>query len=103
MANYSYDAAEYLSEITDRISISYLATKTDSKGIIRLISKVKRLNGFGHQVIRPILLLVLQLVYIYYCLSQPQLAFYEPYKNLINHCIGGILALHVIMIAIGWS
>jgi ankyrin repeat protein len=41
VANYSYDSAEYLSEITDRISINYLATKTDSKGIIRLITKVK--------------------------------------------------------------
>lgn len=39
VANYAYDAAEYLSQITDNVSINYLATKTDSQGIIRTIAK----------------------------------------------------------------
>lgn len=39
VANYAFEAAEYLSEITDNISINYLATKTDSQGIIRTIAK----------------------------------------------------------------
>lgn len=83
-ANYSYDAAEYLSETMDRLSdgyLSYISKKTDSKGIIRLMKRARKINGFGPQVARPILLLFLQLAVIYLCVWQPggllpELSFY---------------------------
>lgn len=113
-ANYSYDAAEYLSEIMNRLSdgyLNYISKKTDSKGIIRLMRKVRKLKEYEQQIARPILLLFLQLAVIYLCIWQPEgllpggllpeLSFYEAYQPVITKAIGGLLALHVIMLAIG--
>jgi hypothetical protein len=72
VANYAYDAAEYLAEITDKVSINYLATKTDSKGIIRLITKAIKNNSKINRGVLPILFPTIIFLFIYFCLSQPQ-------------------------------
>lgn len=75
-ANYSYDAAAYLSETMEYLSdgyLNYIAKKTDSKGILRLMRRVGKVNAFGPITKRPLLLLFLQLTVIYLCVWQPGL------------------------------
>jgi asparagine N-glycosylation enzyme membrane subunit Stt3 len=54
-------------------------------------------------VVKPILLLILQVLFIYYCLSQPQFSFYLSYNPTITLAIRAILLIYVVMIAIGWT
>jgi hypothetical protein len=101
VANYAYESAEYLAEITDKVSISYLATKTDSKGIIRRITKVKEQNGMVKQSILPLLLPVLQFFFIYFCINQPEFNFYARYMPAINLSLGSIMVFQLLVILIG--
>jgi ankyrin repeat protein len=40
--NYSYDAAEYLTKLSGEFSMTDLAGRTDSKGILRLVKRIKK-------------------------------------------------------------
>lgn len=102
VANYAYDAAEYLSEITDNVSINYLATKTDSQGIIRTIARSRDRNSFLNKKILPVLKPALALFIIYACINLPQMAVYSDYQQPIESLIKTISALYVLMFAVGW-
>jgi hypothetical protein len=69
VANYSYEAAEYLTEITDKVSTGYLATKTDSKGIIRTIEKANKNRSLLNKTL-PYFFPIFNLLIVYYFLTQ---------------------------------
>lgn len=102
MANYAYEAAEYLSEITDKVSINYLATKTDSQGIIRTIAKSKEKNSFLNKRVLPVLKPALALFFIHYFIGLPQITVYNYYYWRFISLIKTMVLLYAIMVGLGW-
>jgi predicted Co/Zn/Cd cation transporter (cation efflux family) len=64
---------------------------------------VKKRSSTGNQIIKPLLLSILQISFIYYCITQTQFSFYQPYQNDITLGLAAILLLQTTMTAIGWN
>lgn len=98
--NYSYDVAEFLTKLSTDFSMTDLAGRTDSKGILRLIKRTLKENSVWHNYLTPLFCIAVNVLLVY---SASALPIFSLYQSEITVCIAAITVLYLCLTLFSWK